>query len=180
MSELVRLFVAVKLPGSEADKLENFLSELRPLAKIKWVRREQFHITLKFIGEIESFRLEDVRAALENIKTFEAFNIELDYIGAFPNLNAPRVLWLSGDRGASELAKIARLVNDVLYDEAEIDRDDKKFKAHLTLARLKESRLPEELVRRLGSVPKLSWSCGELVLMKSVLTPKGPIYTQLM
>ena len=180
MSELVRLFVAVKLPGSEADKLENFLSELRPLAKIKWVHRNQFHITLKFIGEIESFRLEDVRAALENIKTFEAFNIELDYIGAFPNLNAPRVLWLSGDRGASELAKIARLVNDVLYDEAEIDRDDKKFKAHLTLARLKESRLPEELVRRLGNVPKLSWSCGELVLMKSVLTPKGPIYTQLM
>ena len=180
MSELVRLFVAVKLPGSEADKLENFLSELKSLAKIKWVRREQFHITLKFIGEIESFRLEDVRAALENIKTFEAFNIELDYIGAFPNLNAPRVLWLSGDRGAGELAKISRLVNDVLYDEAEIDRDDKKFKAHLTLARLKESLLPEELVRRLGDVPKLRWSCGELVLMKSVLTPKGPIYTQLM
>ena len=180
MSELVRLFVAVKLPGSEADKLENFLSELRPLARIKWVRREQFHITLKFIGEIESFRLGDVRAALEDIKTFDAFNIELDYIGAFPNLNAPRILWLSGDRGASELAKTARLVNDVLYDDAEIDRDDKKFKAHLTLARLKESYLPEELVRRLGEVPKLSWSCGELVLMKSVLTPRGPIYTQLM
>ncbi|MBQ9405055.1 MAG: RNA 2',3'-cyclic phosphodiesterase [Synergistaceae bacterium] len=180
MSELVRLFVAVKLPGHAADELENFLSELRPLAKIKWVRREQFHITLKFIGEIESFRLEDVKAALEDIKTFEPFTIELDYIGAFPNLNSPKVLWLSGDRGAYELAKIARLVNDSLYDEAEIEREAKKFRAHLTLARLKEPYLPEELVRRLGTVPKLSWSCSELVLMKSVLTPKGPIYTQLM
>lgn len=179
MPELLRLFVAVKLPGYAADELENFLSELRPLAKIKWVRREQFHITLKFIGEIESFRLEDVKAALEDLRTFEPFDIELDYIGAFPNLNAPRVLWLSGDKGASELAKIARLVNDSLFDEAEIERDDKKFRAHLTLARLKESYLPAELVKQLGNVPKLSWSCSELVLMKSVLTPKGPIYTQL-
>ena len=90
------------------------------------------------------------------------------------------MLWLSGDKGASELAKIARLVNDSLYDEAEIEREAKKFRAHLTLARLKESYLPEELVRRLGTVPKLSWTCSELALMKSVLTPKGPIYTQLM
>ena len=180
MPEFIRLFVAVKLPGSESDKLENFLSELRPLARIKWVHREQFHITLKFIGEIESFRLGDVKAALEEIKYFEPFNITLDYIGAFPNLNSPRVLWLSGDKGASELTKISRLVNDSLYDSAEIERDDKKFRAHLTLARLKESFLPEDLVRSLGNVPKLSWQCSELVLMKSVLTPKGPIYTQLM
>lgn len=177
---LVRLFAAIRLPGTEADKLENFLSGLKSLAKIKWVSREQFHITLKFIGEIEAFRLEDVKNALVDIKNFKAFNIELDYIGAFPNLNAPKILWLSGDKGATELAKIAKLVNDVLYDEADIPRDDKKFKAHLTLARLKEAHLPEELVRKLGGVPKLRWQCSELVLMKSVLTARGPVYTQLM
>ena len=180
MPELFRSFVAVKVPGNVADELENFLAELRPLANIRWVRREQFHITLKFLGELEHYEIERVKSSLENLKHFEPFTIELSYIGAFPNLNSPRVIWLSGDKGAKELARLSRKVNDILYDEAEIERDDKKFKAHLTLARLKNSSLPEELVRKLGTVKNFSWECSELVLMRSFLQPSGPIYTQLL
>ena len=180
MPELFRSFVAIKVPGNIADELENFLAELRPLANIRWVRREQFHITLKFLGEIERETLESVKSALEPMKNFEPFTIELSYIGAFPNLNSPRVIWLAGDKGASELGQLARKVNDVLHDEAEIERDDKKFKAHLTLARLKNSYLPEELVRKLGTVKNFSWQCSELVLMRSFLKPSGPVYTQLL
>ena len=102
MPELIRSFVAVKVPGNVADELENFLAELRPLAKIRWVRRSQFHITLKFLGENTREVTEDVKEALEAVKNFEPFTVELSYIGAFPNLNAPRVLWLSGDKGAKE------------------------------------------------------------------------------
>ena len=61
MSELVRAFVAVRVPGKIADELENFLADLRPLAAIRWVRREQFHITLKFLGEIEHYVIEQVK-----------------------------------------------------------------------------------------------------------------------
>ncbi len=180
MPELIRSFVAVKMPGKTADELENFLAELRPLAKIRWVRRSQFHITLKFLGENTREVTENVKEALIPMKNFEPFTVELSYIGAFPNLSAPKVLWLSGDKGADELSKLSKKVNDVLYENAEIERDNKKFKAHLTLARLKDSYLPENLVRKLGEVPKISWLCDELVLMKSVLTPSGPIYSELM
>ena len=180
MSELVRAFVAVRVPGKIADELENFLSELRPLAAIRWVRREQFHITLKFLGEVEHSVIEQVKEALEPMKYFEPFRIELDHIGAFPSLASPRVLWLGGDKGAVELGRLAKRVNDVLYETAGLERESKKFTAHLTLARLKDSVLPEALVKRLGEVPVLSWECSELVLMKSLLTPQGPIYSQLM
>lgn len=180
MPELIRSFVAVKMPGNAADVLENFLSEIRPLAKIRWVRRSQFHITLKFLGENPRDVTEDVKDALIPLKHFEPFTVELSYIGAFPNLSAPRVLWLSGDRGAAELGNIAKRVNDVLYDVAGIERESKKFRAHLTLARLKDSYLPENLVRKLGEVPKISWVCDELFLMKSDLKPSGSVYSQLL
>ena len=180
MPELIRSFVAVKLPGDAADVLENFLAEIRPLAKIRWVRRSQFHITLKFLGENPRDVTDDVIDALTPLKRFEPFTVELSYIGAFPNLNAPKVLWLSGDKGANELGHVAKRVNDVLYDSAGLERESKKFTAHLTLARLKDSFLPENLLRKLGEVPKISWVCDELCLMKSDLKPSGPLYSQLM
>ena len=177
---MVRAFVAVRVPGVAADALENFLSELRPLARVRWVRREQFHITLKFLGELEQGVIDEVIDALAPMKSFTPFTVELNHIGAFPNLNSPRVLWLGGDKGAVELGRLAKRVNDVLYETAGLERESKKFTAHLTLARLKDSVLPEALVKRLGEVPVLSWECSELVLMKSLLTPQGPIYSQLM
>lgn len=180
MSELIRAFVAVKVPGQVADELENFLAELRPLAPIRWVRREQFHITLKFLGELERSVIEQVKDSLESIKYFDPFTIELNHIGAFPNLNAPRVLWLGGEKGARELGRIAREVDEVLNEEAGLEREGRKFRAHLTLARLRDSRLPEELVRKLGEVPAMEFECGELFLMRSQLTPGGPIYSQLL
>ena len=180
MSELVRAFVAVKLPGECADLLEDFLSELRPLAKIRWVRREQFHITLKFLGELEPHVIADVKEALGPLKYFEPFTVELNHIGAFPSLNAPRVLWLGGEQGARELGRIARNVDEVLNEEAGLERERRKFTAHLTLARLKDSLLPGELVRKLGEVPAMEFQCGELFLMRSQLTPHGPMYSELM
>ncbi|MBR1658094.1 MAG: RNA 2',3'-cyclic phosphodiesterase [Synergistaceae bacterium] len=180
MQELIRSFVAVKMSGQAADELENFLSEVRPLSKIRWVRRSQFHITLKFLGENTREVTDEVIDALTPLKRFEPFTVELSYIGAFPNLNAPKVLWLSGDKGADELGRLSKKVNDVLFEKAGLERERKKFQAHLTLARLKDSYLPENLIRKLGTVPKISWTCGELFLMKSSLEPSGAVYSELL
>ncbi|MBQ7155051.1 MAG: RNA 2',3'-cyclic phosphodiesterase [Synergistaceae bacterium] len=181
MPELIRAFVAVKLPGNVADELENFLAELRPLAPIRWVRREQFHITLKFLGELPHEDIEQVKELLEPMKYFDPFTMRLDYIGAFPNLSVPRTLWLSGKQGAYEISRIAYKVDDVLCSEMELPHETKKFRAHLTLARLKDDyRLPEAVVRKLGEIPPITFECSELFLMRSQLTPGGPIYSQLL
>lgn len=179
-SELIRAFVAVKMPEEISEELENFLAEVRPLANIKWVKYGQFHITLKFLGELEPHVISSVKKSLTPLKYFEPFNINLSYIGAFPNLHSPRVIWLSGNEGAQELTKLSRKVNEILYNDEEIPKDEKKFKAHLTLARLKNGFLSEELVRKLGTVQNFSWRCSELFLMRSELTTKGPIYTELL
>ena len=170
----------MKMPEDISSELENFLAELRPLSKIRWVKYGQFHITLKFLGELEPGIIAQVKDSLTPLKTFKPFTIELSYIGAFPNLNTPRVIWLSGDKGARELTQLSRQVNDVLYEEVDLAKDEKRFKPHLTLARVKDERLTEELIRKLGEVKNFSWVCDELFLMRSELTPKGPIYTELL
>ena len=170
----------MKMPEDISGELENFLAELRPLSKIRWVKYGQFHITLKFLGELEPGVIAQVKDSLTPLKTFKPFTIELSYIGAFPNLNTPRVIWLSGDKGARELTQLSRQVNNVLYEEVDLAKDEKRFKPHLTLARVKDERLTEELIRKLGEVKNFSWVCDELFLMRSELTPKGPIYTELL
>lgn len=180
MPELIRAFVAVKVSGEVADALENFLAELRPLARIRWVRREQFHITLKFLGELSREVIEQVKESLEGMKYFEPFVVGLDHVGAFPNLSSPRVLWLGGESGALELGRLAREVDECLSEECGLEREVRRFRAHMTLARLRDSRLPEELVRKLGEVPSMEFECSELYLMRSQLTPRGPIYSQLL
>ena len=179
-TDLIRAFIAVKVPDDVSEELENFLAELRPLSRIRWVKFGQFHVTLKFLGELRPDIISGVKNSLMPLKYFSPFDIELSYIGAFPNLNSPNVIWLSGDKGSKELSNLSRKVNDVLFEELEIPKETKKFKAHLTLARLKNEHLSEEIIRKLGTVKNFSWKCEELFLMRSELTTKGPIYTQLM
>ena len=180
MSELIRAFIAVKLPEDIADSLEDFLDDIRPLSKIHWVKREQFHITLKFLGELEPEVIDDVIDSLSPMKHFEPFRIELSTIGAFPNMKNANVLWLGCSRGAKELAGLSRRINDTLFNEVELERDTRKFRAHLTLARLKGEYVSENVINQLGTFPLMNWTCDELVLMRSTLTPKGPIYTQIL
>ena len=172
MSELIRAFIAVKLPEDIADSLEDFLDDIRPLSKIRWVKREQFHITLKFLGELEPDVIDDVIDSLSPMKHFEPFRIELSTIGAFPNMKNANVLWLGCSRGAKELAGLSRRINDTLFNEVELERDTRKFRAHLTLARLKGEYVSENVINQLGTFPLMNWTCDELVLMRSVLTPR--------
>ena len=180
MSELIRAFVAVSLPDEVSGRLEEYINTLRPLFRVRWVRREQMHITLKFLGELEPEVIDDVKEALTPLKHFEPFRIELDTLGAFPNFRNANVLWLSGSKGAKELGLLSRKVNNVLLDGAGLEPDAKKFRAHLTIARLKGETVSEKIINGLGTLPLLNWVCSELVLMRSVLTPQGPIYSQIL
>ncbi len=180
MSDLIRAFVAVSLPDDVSGRLEEYIDTLRPLFRVRWVRREQMHITLKFLGELEPEVIDDVKDALKPLRRFEPFTVELDTIGAFPNMRNANVLWLSGSRGAKELGQLSRRVNDALLEGAELEKDAKRFRAHLTIARLKGEAVSERLINGLGTLPHLQWTCDELVLMRSVLTPDGPIYSRIL
>ena len=173
----VRAFVAV-LPSEAASReLGRLLDRLRPLARIRWVTQAQLHITLRFLGEIPLDTAVRVRNALLPM-AFDPFDLELSHAGAFPDISRPRALWLAGGRGARELMDLASRVEDALTGVG-IPRETRPFKLHLTLARARGAPLPPALLRELDHVQPISWRCGGIQLMRSVLAPGGAIYSKL-
>ncbi len=178
----IRAFVSVNLPDEIADRLEGFLSSrVKPLSEMRLVTRDQFHITLKFLGEISLEQVVLVRKSLSEMK-FDPFEIDLTHAGVFPNFRNPKVLWLAGERGVSELTNLSRIMNEKFSQIAAIPKDDRRFKAHLTLARIPYPELWNERVfARLAEVSKLglTWRCSRVSFMRSVLTREKAIYTEI-
>src|SRR5204863_5233770 len=107
----MRLFFAVALPESVAAALVAAQAELRKLAGeegIRWTRPEQFHYTLKFLGEQPPARASKAAVAAESIcENVQSFEITLAGIGAFPNANRPGTIWLGAAGGAESVADLA-------------------------------------------------------------------------
>lgn len=174
-ASLIRAFVAVTVPDWAAQTLELLLTRLAPLGQLRWVTRAQLHVTLRFLGEQTPDAIERVKRALAPI-AFPPFEVELSCAGAFPSLERPRTLWLSGTRGAAELTALAARLEDALA-EAGIPRERRPFVPHLTLARCSGEPLPPALLKALEKVPPVSWTCCGIELMRSRLTPGGAIYS---
>ncbi|MBO4301265.1 MAG: RNA 2',3'-cyclic phosphodiesterase [Desulfovibrio sp.] len=174
---LVRAFVAINIPEPAASELERFLGTLKPLASIRWVKREQLHITLRFLGEQTRETIERVKRVLTPL-SFDPFDVELSYAGAFPNLKSPRVLWLSGKRGMGELSHLAEKANRAI-DSVGLPCEKRGFKPHLTLARTDGNPFPPALLEKLKNPPTIGWRCDGFDLMRSRLTPQGAVYSKI-
>jgi len=184
---MVRVFLAIDLPWELKKKLSEVKKvELPEKIKGKWVETENFHLTLHFFGNLEEKILERVIKKLEEVfKEFSSFSLELTEIGAFPERGTPRVIWmglkepsLMLERIHEELVKALKKLK--LYEKRE------PFHPHITLLRIKGVEEREDLerffegLRREGERLKgEKFLVKEIILFKSDLTPKGPIYTPL-
>jgi len=180
----IRLFVAVDIPGEVRELLSRVLQELRgEMEGARWVKPENLHLTLKFIGDYEEEGLEkltgEVRAAAERIPAFIA---ALDGCGAFPSGKRARVIWVGMAEGSEKAGRMARKL-DARLERAGVKREDRPFKSHLTLARLKQpgdcSGYLKILNHKLEGLPGLPFEVGEVVLYRSILSPHGPTYVPL-
>ncbi|MBQ9454008.1 MAG: RNA 2',3'-cyclic phosphodiesterase [Desulfovibrio sp.] len=174
---LVRAFVAVNVSEPAASELERFLDGLKPLARLRWVSREQFHITLRFLGEQTQQTIERVKGSLRHVQ-FAPFEVALSYGGAFPGIRKPYVLWLSGKHGMEHLSALAEDVNNAI-DHVGLPREKRAFKPHLTLARTDGTLLPPALLTKLENPPIIAWRCEGFELMRSRLTPRGAVYSKI-
>lgn len=184
----MRLFVAVAVSEEVKKKLWETQKEFQRSSpffnKIKWVKPENFHLTLKFLGEVSEENLNELKNALiESVKDEKKFEMEIQGLGAFPSTAKPRVLWAGMKQGAEELKKIAEQVekNSV---QAGFEKRDAPFSPHLTLARL--SSLPQELLADFSKKIEAKHSLffgktavSKIVLMQSVLSSEGPHYSVL-
>jgi len=177
----VRLFVALEIPPAVRESLGEFLAVLRALSsQPRWVRTDNLHITLKFIGEVQPEKLGDIRVALSAVPFDRSVTLDFRGVGFFPNEKRPRVFWA----GVEASANLARLAGDTdrALERLGVPPEKRLFSPHLTLARFEPPGLPEKLRaaiqenarREFGSV-----AAREFHLIESKLKPGGAEYTTL-
>ncbi len=180
--ESVRTFICIEIPADIRRRIEELQRTLRSLdAQASWVRVQNIHLTLKFLGDVERGRIETVTEAVADAALETCpFEIEIGGAGAFPSPKNPRVLWVGLVRIADELRQLHRTVENNLARSG-FARDEKKFSPHLTIARLRSLRnaalLAEKLIAT-GFAPE-SFLAREVIVMRSELSSAGSIYTPL-
>ena len=180
MSETIRVFIAIELDKETQSYLSNIQSELKETeADVKWVKSENIHLTLKFLGNIDLSKINQIKEILTKISQENTeFTIELSGIGAFPKMEYPRVIWIGIEKNQDKVIKITEDLQERLTTLG-IPEENRPFQAHLTLGRVKSNLNRSILVEKLKNIKlpqKPSQSVNKLTLFKSTLTPGGPIY----
>jgi 2'-5' RNA ligase len=181
----VRLFVALETSPDVRDHLAALMNELRALEsetsakKPRWVRAENLHVTLKFIGHIEPAKLDPIRARLGEIRSKAPLDLRFRGLGLFPNARRPRVLWA----GIAACENLTSLAGDMDASLATLGiPPERAFIPHLTLARCGPSgisaalgaALERDSVRDFGEL-----QTNRFHLIESKLKPSGAEYTTL-
>ncbi len=170
----MRLFVAVDLDDSVRENVSRFSSKLAGLSGIKAVEKENLHITLQFLGEVDERRVELIKDELSKIK-FEPFKIKLARVGGFPSAASPRVVWVDVVEGKEELTKLANEVSSRLKRLG--FRRDKDFVAHVTVARVKRKNpMLKDVVSEFAKEEFGEMVVDKIKLKQSILRRQGPIY----
>jgi 2'-5' RNA ligase len=180
-AETVRSFVAVLLPERVRTGLAAVSAELRGQTRgLAWVRADNLHLTLRFLGAIEPAMLEPVRQALvAATAAIPAFTVRLGGLGGFPSGRAPRVLWASVTAGSAELGTLYAALETALVARG-LPGESRVFHPHVTLARARDPRGAGDLVRVLGEGPPFGEvRVGAIHLMRSDLDPRGSRYSVL-
>jgi RNA 2',3'-cyclic 3'-phosphodiesterase len=178
---VIRAFIALPLPSiiqKELGAIQQLLKD--PAADVKWDTPEKFHITLKFLGDIDEAKVDPMAAELgKSIGGFTPFDLVFRAVGAFPNANRPRVIWIGGEEHQQVIGihqHVERVCESFGYSI-----DGRTFHAHVTLGRVKTDRNLERLTAKLKSITfkPLIARCSEVHIVRSELKPTGSVYTLL-
>ena len=179
----LRCFIAVNLPSSLKEKLGLVQEELRKAqGDVSWVKPENIHLTLKFLGEISEKKVERVKEVLTKAVAIAAsFEIQLEGLGVFPGMKSPRVIWVGAKETPAALAELQKAVDEGL-SQIGFPKEGRKFSPHFTLGRVRSPRNIEALRQALTEIktPGLeAVKIESLELMRSQLSPKGSTYSVL-
>ncbi|CCW35685.1 2'-5' RNA ligase [Chthonomonas calidirosea] len=185
----MRLFFACFPPAPIRNAIGAFQKELQNAVAdpgVRWTRHEQFHFTVRFLGEIaEPVVPRLVEAATRVCTEQPTFSAALGSLELLPNSRTPHTLVLGLRIGLVEMATLARALDKAFRGlDLGIAPENRPFRAHLTLARMKNPRAAEAVLpllqrswQRLDQIP--SFMVESCTLVRSELRPDGPIYTPL-
>jgi RNA 2',3'-cyclic 3'-phosphodiesterase len=180
----IRAFLAIE----PSEKILAEISRLQEKLKreitgsLSWTRPQGNHLTLKFFGDISSTDVENIsNAAKKQAAGVAPLSLKVEKLGVFPDWRRPRVLWL-GTTGDTERLILLQNKLEADFETLGFPRENRPFRAHLTLARIK---IPQSAAGLEAATKKLDnffvgeFSAKELILFQSKLTPQGAIYTRL-
>ncbi len=181
MKETLRSFIALDFDSQAKDFLDHLLAEWKKrYPHAKWVKREQFHITLFFFSALPVQNVDQIGTILkETTSRFIPFPVTFEEVGTFPSWNRARVLWLGLDRKGEQYAQQIHVFLAQGLKRANIAWEEEKrsFIPHLTLVRFHP---PVALSASQWKLETVLPSCMQrMVLFQSTLTPRGPIYQEL-
>ena len=177
-----RVFCAIDLPLDVKSRVAEHAASLRarlPDVRASWEKPEKLHLTLKFLGDVEAARVEELsRAASRAASSVKPFELTIARAGAFPARGAARVLWLGVEDANGRLARLQESLEDECA-AAGFAREPRAFKPHLTIARLRTPHGARELAdaHRESDFEPQTFKVSELLVIRSELGAGGSRYT---
>jgi len=184
----MRSFIAIDLPSNIKGEISKIQDKLKTnLARVHWIKAQNLHLTLKFLGQISLEQLDAIARIITEISQATVpFKIKLDDLGVFPDLHDARIIW-TGIKQDAQLKQIVQLLETKIADDIGIAKEKRAYLAHITIGRIKSGKgikpsdLEKELNKEKNDVlsANLEFDTGGITLFKSTQGSGGPIYTVL-
>ncbi len=180
----IRAFLAIEPPEDILQKISDLQEKLKQeiSGRLSWTRPQGQHLTLKFFGDISKENINNICAAVQKRTVSEQkLNLKVEKLGVFPDARKPRVLWCGITGDVENLTNFQKKL-DGDFSAIGFPAEDRSFKAHLTLARIKDSRDMtgmSEALKKHDSFKAGEFIADKLFLFQSNLSPQGAVYTKL-
>ena len=184
MSDTIRAFIAIALPERIIAAIGSIQESMRAYGfKVRWVRPQNIHLTLKFLGNVTAAETEAIKQAMQEAGAGSTpISITSKGIGVFPSIKRPRVLWVGIGGQIDALIELQRTLDEKLAAIG-FAKEKRAFKGHLTMGRVKDRIDPKRLMGamkvHLGFETE-PFVADRMTLFKSDLKPTGAVYTKLM
>jgi 2'-5' RNA ligase len=180
---MIRSFIAIEIP----DRLKNDVLEIQNRFKAgsadaSWTRIDGIHLTLKFLGNVEEKKIEEIKRILEEIaRSTQHIKIKIGGVGVFPNQKMPRVIWIGIKNEDGSLEGLYKRIDEELTRMG-FEKEGRNFKPHLTLGRMRSQKGREGIIKLLEEFKDKEigvFTASDIRLIKSELRPQGAVYTEL-
>lgn len=180
MAGTMRTFIAVELDKDIRETIQHIQEHLKQLGgDVKWVKPENAHLTLKFLGDVPLKKIDAVKEVFQNLaKTAKPIDTQITQLGAFPKLERPRVIWVGLKDDRKEIEQFAASLDHQL-GQIGFRKEERAFQSHITIGRVRSAKNLSLLSAAMKEYPlpaDVKQSLSHVTLFKSTLTPHGPIY----
>lgn len=183
MSKTIRTFIAIEIPGNIISKIRELQEGIKVYGlKIRWVRSENIHLTLKFLGDVEAVTIGEIAKTIsKTVERYPPISLNAKGIGVFPDIKRPRVLWVGLTGQLESLVKLQKTLDDN-FKLLGFPGEKRSFKGHLTMGRIKakiDVKKFGDALMAYRNFESETFTADQIILYKSELKPSGAVYTKL-